>query len=89
MSPSNVSVIEDSPVTMEFKIAVDSDGNTWDTANIYFTFSSAVLDEEYPLSFSVRNSEFPQNYIYSIERVDRTQEGLYTATAASMYVYWR
>lgn len=74
-------------MTLEFKVALDSNGNTWNTEGFYFDFP-AVLDRRCEIPFSVRSSAYPQNYIYSIERVDRSQEGLYTVTALSMNTYY-
>ena len=86
VSPVELSVIEDSSVTLEFQIAVNSDGNTWDNEDVYFSFISGV-DAEVSVPFSVRGPEFPQNYIYSIQQVDRSQEGQYFAFAPRTYMY--
>ena len=86
VSPVELSVIEDSPVMLEFQIAVNSDGNTWDNDDVYFSFISGV-DAEVSVPFSVRGPEFPQNYIYSIQQVDRSQEGQYFAFAPRTYMY--
>ena len=85
VSPSSLTVIEDSSVALQFKIAVDSDGNSWNTENIDFRFSGSIEDE-YSVPFSVCNSEFPQNYCYTIESVERTHEGMYIASASRMYI---
>lgn len=90
VSPLNAIVVEGNPVTLEFKVAVDSNGNSWNAEGINFDFTPAGLfDREYGelLLFTVRSSAYPQNYIYSIESVDRSQEGLYTVTASSMHTY--
>ena len=85
-------MVEGSSITLEFKVAIDSDGTIDSVANDnepYFTFTSARLDLEYPLAFQSRYPEFPYNYYYTIENVDRLQEGLYTAMATSfigMYI---
>lgn len=85
VSPLNPIVVEGNPVTLEFKVAVDSNGNIWTTEGIVFHFTPALFDRESAvLSFSFA---YPQNYIYSIEHVDRSQEGLYTVTATSMHTY--
>lgn len=75
-------------MTLEFKIAADSDGNTWYTEAIYFTFRPFIDDDEgYEIPFSVCSSEFPQNYCYTINGVDRSQEGVYVAFASSTSIY--
>ena len=79
-------------MTLEFKVAIDSNGNSWTTEGIDFDFipADAPLDRESAVYFlfTVRSSAYPQNYIYSIESVDRSQEGLYTVTASSMLEYF-
>lgn len=84
VSMPNPNVVEGNPVTLEFKVAVDSNGNSWNTEETNFEFTPAVFDRMSSIPFSVRSSAYPQNYIYSIERVDRSQEGLYTVTASRM-----
>ena len=78
-------VEEDRSVTIEFKVAVDSNGNSWDTDNVNFTFLPVARDSEFGLDefFTVCDSDFPQNYCYNIDSVDRSQEGLYIASATS------
>ena len=73
-----ITVVEDSPVMLEFRVAVDSNGNTWDTEEVYFMF-----DDETPLRFTVCDANFPQNYCYTIASVTRFDEGTYTARATS------
>ena len=85
LSSSSVSAIEDSSVTLEFKIAIDSDGNSWNTENINFRFSG-FIDDEYSVPFSVCNSEFPQNYCYTIKSVNRMHDGVYIVSASRMYI---
>ena len=87
VSPQSITVIEDSSTKLEFMIAVDSDGHTWNKENIYFRYSSLMIDVEDSLSFSVCDVLFPQNYCYTIDRVDRSQEGVYTAFASSKYLF--
>ena len=88
VSPAYVDVVEGDPVTLEFKVAVNSDGSSFENEP-YFTFTSAFLDLEYMLTFQSRYPDFPQNYNHTIENVDRLQEGRYTATAtrySGMYI---
>ena len=87
VSPLNPTVVEGNPVTLEFKVAVDSNGNSWNTDGIDFDFTSAFLDRESAVLFlfTVHSSAYPQNYIYSTEHVDRSQEGTYTVTASSIH----
>ena len=73
-----VTVIEDNPITLVFRVAVDSNGNSWDTEEIYFMFQ-----DETSLRFTVCDNNFPQNYCYTIASVSRFDEGTYTATASS------
>ena len=81
-------VVEDDSITLEFKIAANSDGSTWNTEDISFSFQPFLLnDEGYEIAFSVCDSDFPQNYCYTIESVDRSQEGVYLAFASSACVY--
>ena len=91
VSPLNPIVVEGNPVTLEFKVAVDSNGNIWTTEGIDFHFTPALFDRESAVlfSFTVHSFAYPQNYIYSIEHVDTSQEGLYTVTASSMHTYLR
>ena len=82
-----ITVEEDTSVTLEFKVAVDSDGNSWNTEDVYFTFLPFLADDELTgfVEFTVCDPAFPQNYCYTIQSVDRSQEGFYIATATSKY----
>ena len=84
-----ITVEEDTSVTLEFKVAVDSDGNSWNTEDVYFTFLPFLADDELTgfVEFAVCDPAFPQNYCYTIQSVDRSQEGFYIATATSKYYY--
>ena len=87
VSPPTVNVVEESSVTLEFKIAADSDGNAWNTEEIYFTFRPFLDDNEgFEIPFSVCSTEFPQNYCYTIDNVDRSHEGVYVAFAISKFI---
>lgn len=84
VSPQSIDVIEDSSTTLEFVIAVDSDGHAWNADDINFRFSSSVdIDMESAVPFSVCDAMFPQTYCYTIGSVDRSQEGLYIVSASS------
>lgn len=85
ISPAVVSALEYDPTRLEFRIAIQSNGNSWDTEDIIFLFTSSgsrTADRNAQVFFTVANDEFPQNYVYSIEEVDRSQDGLYTAQAS-------
>ena len=72
-------VVEGDSVTIEFKVAVDSDGHTW--KDPYLEFASDLTTR---LNFRDCYPKLPQHYCHTIERVDRTHEGIYTAKAESM-----
>ena len=82
ISAHTLSVVEDNSVTMEFNVAVDSNGHTW--KDPHFVFTSPLTDLPRELNFTACSPDFPQHYCHTIESVDRTHEGVYTATAASM-----
>lgn len=89
ISPAVVSALEYDPTRLEFRVAIQSNGNSWDTEDIIFLFASSepqTRDRDDQVFFTVANDEFPQNYVYSIEEVDRSQDGLYTAQASCTYV---
>ena len=87
LSPTQLSVTAGDSVTLEFSAAVDSNGLTWNRDRVNFTFTNQNGGE-----FSINNSDFrvadqnyPHNFIYTIERVNRAHAGMYTAAASSMY----
>ncbi len=72
-------------------MAVNSDGNTWDTSRTSFTlFDSALSDllgesilVEKVVPFQVADTtESPQDYVYTIPFVSRGDAGIYTARVA-------
>ena len=72
-------------MTLEFSVAVDSNGLIWSTDRVNFKFNS-IHGEESLVHFTVADQNFPHNFIYVIERVDRSHAGVYTAAASSMYI---
>ena len=86
ISPSSLDVIAGDVVTLEFVVAVNSDGVTWDRNSVAFTFSVDDSSEEQTLNdsfFQVHDSNYPHSFRYTIENVNRTHAGIYRATAAS------
>lgn len=75
-------MVEDSPVTLVFRVAVDSNGNSWNREEIYFAF-----EDETQLRFTVCDPNFPQNFCYTILSVNRFDEGTYTAIATSKLLF--
>ena len=89
VSERSITVVEDSPVTLEFKVAVDSNGRSWNTEEIYFNFiSQATMLQDEGIQFTTCDQDFPQNYCYTIESVSRLDEGQYTATAISKHIHF-
>ena len=89
ISPAVVSALEYDSTRLEFRIAIQSNGNSWDTENIFFLFTSSESgrnSRDDQVFFAIANDEFPQNYVYSIAEVDRSQDGLYTAQASCTYI---
>ena len=74
-----VTVAEGDPVRLEFVVAVDSNGNTWDDEETSFTFTN-TQQEMSSVDFQVYSSNFPQNLALDIISVDRSNEGTYTAS---------
>ena len=85
MSPRVLSVTAGDSVTLEFSVAVDSNGLTWSRDRVNFTFNS-TRGEESVVSFTAADENFPHNFIYVIEKADRSHAGEYTAMASSMIV---
>lgn len=85
ISPSRITVIEQEPLTLRFRVAVNSDGNRWDTSRTIFTFieSPATIDKARQVAriLPFRNSDpnAPQDYIHSFLFVGRSDGGVYTA----------
>ena len=71
-------------MALEFSVAVDSNGLIWNRDRVNFTFNS-TLGEESVVDFTVADDNFPHNFIYVIESVNRSHAGFYTASASSMY----
>ena len=91
VSPRQLSVTAGESVTLEFSAAVDSNGLTWSREDVNFTFTdlSGVVTSVNS-TFLIADQNFPHNFFYMIERVNRSHDGVYTATASSMcnIVYW-
>ncbi len=99
ISPASVVVLEGEPLRLEFRIAVDSDGITWNEEGIRFifqpTFGRFITDNprrrrqspppipQMPM-FQVETPEYPQNYILDFSVISRYDAGVYTATATGM-----
>ena len=86
ISPAVLNVIEYDSTELEFKIAVQSNGNNW-SGNIVFSFSPSDSQSDgktNETSFQVVDSNTPQNYIYRIDEINRFQDGLYRAEATCM-----
>ena len=66
---------------LEFQIAVNSNGNTWDTDDILFFFSNNIEDDRNrnEVSFVVDSAMFPQNYARNFTSVSREDAGVYIA----------
>ncbi len=69
-------------------MAVNSNGNTWDTSRTTFTFTNPALSDilresvitEKRIPFQVTDSvDSPQDYVYTIPFVDRRDAGTYRA----------
>ena len=74
-----VTVLEGDPVRLEFVVAVDSNGNTWNREVEGFTFTN-TQQQRRRADFEVYSSDFPQNYALDIASVYRSDEGVYTAS---------
>ena len=86
ISPAVLNIIEYDSTELEFKIAVQSNGNTW-SGNITFFFLSSESQSDGKtdeVAFQVVDTNNPQNYIYRIDEVNRSQDGLYRAEATCM-----
>ena len=86
ISPAVLNIIEYDSTELEFKIAVQSNGNTW-SENIAFFFLSSESQSDGKtdeVAFQVVDTNNPQNYIYRIDEVNRSQDGLYRAEATCM-----
>ena len=81
-SPAVINVIEGNSAKLDFKIAIQSNGNCCRKDGIEFTFiPSGVheMREEEQVQFTVADEDFPQNWVYYIANVDRLHDGVYTA----------
>ena len=74
-----VTVLEGDPVRLEFVVAVDSNGNSWNREVEIFTFTN-TQQQRMRADFEVYSSDFPQNYALDIASVYRSDEGVYTAS---------
>lgn len=87
VSPRDLSATAGESVTLEFTVALTSNGVTSNNDQVNFTFtnSNGVLTVT-NLNFQTSNPDYPQNFLYTIERVNRSHAGVYTAEAPSMCV---
>ena len=91
ISPSDITIIEGQPLTIRFRVAVNSDGNFWDTSrtSFYFAPTLSLLGEadtmgeigevETLIPFQIPEPDYPQDYVYSVDRVMRRHGGVYSA----------
>ena len=91
VSPTDITIMEGQPLTIRFRVAVNSDGNFWFTGrtSFYFASSSSILGEagtegevgadEIEIPFQISESDYPQDYFFSVPRVRREQDGIYSA----------
>ena len=77
-SPSFVTVVEGEPLTLRFRVAVNSNGNSWTTSRTSFMFMNS-FEEISPVTFTNTVANYPQDYEFSVPAVLRSQEGMYTA----------
>ena len=79
VSPSLVTVVEGDPLTLRFRVAVNSNGNSWTTSRTTFTFMDN-LEQVSSVQFTNTVADFPQDYELSYPAALRSQEGTYTAS---------
>ena len=75
-------------MTLEFTVAMNSNGVTWDRDDVKFLFSN--FDENDPLvisKFQATNPNYPHSFVYTIERVNRSHAGVYIARALRKYIH--
>lgn len=88
VSSRNLSATSGESVTLEFAVALTSNGVTSDNNRVNFTFTNSNgVPTVTHLNFQVSNPNYPQNFVYTIERVNQSHAGVYTAEAASKCVY--
>ena len=86
LSPSTLDVIAGDTVVLEFAVAVNSNGVTWDRNSVTFTFTDETSSEELILDgsfFRAYDLNYPHNFRSIIEPVNRTHAGIYRAKATS------
>ena len=59
-----------------FHVAVNSNGNQWDISMTNFFFTNTEGDTT-PVSFTVRDVNYPQHYSLLIEAVEESDAGTY------------
>lgn len=93
ITPAEVTVVELDSLTMRFRVALNSDGNTWDTSRTSFTLVDSALNDlqedtivmQRFVNFRVTDTvESPQDYELTIPVVDRNDAGTYMARVAEM-----
>ena len=84
VSPRTLSVIAGESVTLEFTVALNSNGVTSNNNEVSFTFVNLNGVPEI-VNFHTSNPVYPQNYVYIVERVNQTHAGVYAAQAPSMF----
>lgn len=78
VTPSAVTVVEGDSLSLRFRIAVNSNGNSWDTSRTEFNFMNSLNESSTP-PFTNSIAEFPQDYLLEIAEVSRLHEGTYLA----------
>ena len=71
-------------VTLEFTVALNSNGVTTNTDDVVFTFSNFNGDQPVTISsFEIADRDLPHNFVYTIEKVNPSHAGVYTTRAPS------
>ena len=86
VSPREISVVAGDSVTLEFAVALNSDGVARNTDDVIFTFTDFNGNQPTMLSsFISFNENLPHNFVYTVEKVNGSHAGVYRASAPSTY----
>ena len=89
VSPQILNINEGDPTRLEFIVAVNSDGSTWDQEDsVGFFLVNSVGESKTQLfeTFTIRSEEYPQNYVFEIPVTSRYHSGNYSARGTSKLV---
>ena len=85
LTPEILRVESGGSVEVIFHVAVNSNGNQWSTSVTNFSFTN-IEGQTFPVSFTARDFNYPQQYSLLLEMVEESHAGTYRVTVPSKII---